>query len=54
MDFLDDFIMYESVYPSVVVITCGHCGNSFEANTNDNDVVVCNCPHCGNLLQVEV
>ncbi len=54
MDFMDDFIMYESVFPSIIDVTCGACGNTFQVEVEVQDNVRCVCPNCSCVIDVEL
>ena len=53
MDFLDDFIIFESLFPSTIDVKCGTCGNCFQVNNDFEGTALCNCPSCGQLIEVE-
>ena len=54
MDFMDDFIMFESVFPSIIDVTCSACGNTFQVEVEIEDNVRCVCPNCSCVIDVEI
>lgn len=51
-DFLEDFIMYEMMFPSTVNADCPLCGCNLEVETNDQSEIDCICPNCNEQITI--